>query len=137
MFIDYYTLLNKRLKYLQDILQQFKSKHLAMINKDREDFQYNSGDLVCIISPLTNQLRRTSRKVTIKYVGSLVIYKIVDPHSYLLMTLDGKILRGLFKHERLKPVTIRISHGNINNLVHLKQALTVGMIIYIWKFYDC
>ena len=48
-----------------------------------------------IISPLTNQLRTNSRKVTIKYVGPLVIYKIVDPHNYLLMTLDGKILRGL------------------------------------------
>ena len=41
---DYYTLLNKRLKYLQEILQQFKSKYLAMINKNRESFQYNSGD---------------------------------------------------------------------------------------------
>ena len=129
MFTDYYTLLNKRLKYLQDILQQFKSKCLAMINKDHEDFQYNSGDLVHIISPLTSQLRTTSIKVTIKYVGPLVIHKIVDPHNYLLMTLDGKILRGLFQHERLKPATIRTSHSNVNNLVQLKQALTVGMII--------
>ena len=31
---DYYTLLNKRLSYLHEILQQFKSKRLAMINKD-------------------------------------------------------------------------------------------------------
>ena len=31
---DYYTLLNKRLKYLQEILQHFKSKWLAMINKN-------------------------------------------------------------------------------------------------------
>ena len=79
---------------MQDVLQQFKSKHLAMINKDHKEFQYNSGDLVYIISPLS-QLRTTSRKVTIKYVGPLVIYKIVDPHNYLLMKLDGKILRGL------------------------------------------
>ena len=78
------------MKYLQDILQQFKSKRLAMINKNHEDFQYTSGDLVYIISPLTSQLRTSSRKVTIKYVGPLVIYKIVDPHNYLLMTLDGK-----------------------------------------------
>ena len=28
----------------------------------------------------------------IKYVGPVVIYKIIDPHNYLLMTLDGKIL---------------------------------------------
>ena len=69
-FNNYYTLLNQRLKYLQDILQQFKSKHLAMINKNCEHFQYNNGDLVYIISPLTSQLRTASRKVAIKYVGS-------------------------------------------------------------------
>ena len=63
-----------------------------MINKNCEDFQYTSGDLVYIISPLTSQLRTSSRKVTMKYVGPLVIYKIVDPLNYLLMTLDGKIL---------------------------------------------
>ena len=96
-FKDYYTLLNTRLKYLQNILQQFKSKHLAMINKDCKNFQYNSKDMVYIISPLTSQLRTASRTVTMKYVGLLVIYKIVDPHNYLLMTLDGKILQGLFQ----------------------------------------
>ena len=35
---DYYTLLNKRLHYLQNLLQNFKLKHLALINKDREFF---------------------------------------------------------------------------------------------------
>ena len=29
-------------------------------------------------------------KVAIKYIGPLVIYKIIDPHNYLFMTLDGK-----------------------------------------------
>ena len=48
-----------------------------------------------------------SQKITIKYVGPVVIYKIIDPHNYLLMTLDGRILRGLFEHERLKPANIR------------------------------
>ena len=28
----------------------------------------------------------------IKYVGPLVVYKIIDPHNYLLMTLDEKLL---------------------------------------------
>ena len=89
---DYYTLLNKRLHYLQNLLQNFKMKHLALINKDREYFQYNSGDLAYLISPSTTQLRTASRKVAIKYDGPLVIYKIVDPHNYLLMTIDGKLL---------------------------------------------
>ena len=100
-----------------------------MINKNCEDFQYNSGDLVYIISPLTTQLRIHSRKATIKYVEPLVIYKIVDPHNYLLVTLDGKILRGLFEHERLKPAIIRTSHNNVINLGQLKQVLTLGLII--------
>ena len=70
---------------------------MALINKNREDFQYNSGDLVDIISPLTSQLRPSLRKVTVKYIGPIVIYKIVDPHNYLMMTLDAKSLRGLFE----------------------------------------
>ena len=61
-------------------------KRLALNNKDRDDFQYNSGDLVNIISPLTSQLRMASRKVSIKYAGPLAVYKIVDPHDYLLIT---------------------------------------------------
>ena len=69
-----------------------------MINKNRDFFQYNSGDLVYIISILTSQLHTASRKVMIEYIGPVVIYKIIDPCNYLLMTLDGKSLRGLFKH---------------------------------------
>ena len=61
-----------------------------MINKDRTFIQYNSGDLVYIISPLTSQLCTTLRKVMIKYVGPVIIYKIIHPYNYLLMTLDGK-----------------------------------------------
>ena len=128
-FTDYYQHLEKRLKYLQDLLQQFKSHSLGMINKNCKDFQYNSRDLVYIISPLTSQLRTNSRKVTIKYVGPLVIYKIVDPHNCLLITLDSKMLRGLFEFERLKPATLRTNHGNVSTLVQLKQVLNLGIIL--------
>ena len=65
----------------------------------------------------------------IKYVGPVVIYKIIDSHNHLLMTLDGKILRGLFEHERLKPENIRISQGNVRNLAKLKQVLNAGLKI--------
>ena len=46
-----------------------------------------------------SQLGTSFRKVVMKYIGPLVIYKIIEPHNYLLITLDGKILRGLFNHE--------------------------------------
>ena len=90
---EYYNRLEQRLKYLQKVLLDFKMRCLALLNKDREYFQYNSRDLIYLISPLTSQLRTTSRKIMVKYVGTLMVYKIVDPHNYLLMTLDGKLLR--------------------------------------------
>ena len=81
-----------------------------MINKDRENFQYKGGDLVYI-----------------KYVGPVVVYKIVDPHNYLLMTLDGKILKGIFEHERLKPAIIRTNHGNVQTLAELRQIMNTDL----------
>ena len=124
---EYYELLHKRIKYLQDILFNFKSWRLAMINKDRENFQYKGGDLVYIISSLTNQLRTNLQKIAIKYVGPVVIYKIVDPHNYLLMTLYGKILKGIFEHKRLKPTVIKTNHGNVQNLAELRQIMNTNL----------
>ena len=74
-----------------------------MINKDGENFQYRGGDLVYIISPLTSQLRTNTWKVAVKYVGPVVVYKIVDPHNYLLMTLDGIILKEFLNTRGLNP----------------------------------
>ena len=66
-FKEYYELLNKRLKYLHNLLLNVKSKRLALKNKDRVFFQYNSRDLVYIISLVTSH----------KY------NKICRPYSYL------------------------------------------------------
>ena len=76
-----------------------------------------------LISPLTSQLRTASRKIMVKYVGPLVVYKIIDLDNYLLMMLDGKLLRGLFEHKRIKPAIIRTSEGNVTNPAHLKQVM--------------
>ena len=43
------------------------------------------------------------------------------------MTLDGKILRGLFEHERLKPTIKRTSQGNVYNFPQLKLVINIGM----------
>ena len=65
----------------------------------------------------------------IKYIGPIVVYKIVDPHNYLLMTLYRKILQGLFEHQRLKPAILRTSEGNVSNLVKLKQIINAGLAL--------
>ena len=46
-----------------------------MIYKNKDFFQYNSRDLVRMISPLMSQLCIASRKVMINYVGPVVTYK--------------------------------------------------------------
>ena len=121
--------MRKRLDYLHKLLQDFWMKRLALINKDREDFQYNNRDLVYIILCQTSQLRTASRKVSIKYVSPSVVYKIVDPHNYLLITLDRKLLRGLFEHDRLKPAVIGTNQGNVTNLSKLKQVMSSGLLL--------
>ena len=126
-FKEYYDLLNKRIKYLQDILFNFKLQRLVLINKDRGNFQYKGGDLVYIISPLTSQLSTNSWNIAVKYVGPVVVYKIVDPHNYLLMTLDGIILKGVFEHKRLKPTVIRTNHGNVQNVAELRQIMNTNL----------
>ena len=78
---------------------------------------------------MTSQLH-TLHKVEIKYVGPVVIYKTIDSHNYLLMILDGRILRGIFEHKRLKPANVRISQGNVHNLAQLKQNMNTGLKSY-------
>ena len=98
------------------------------MNKDREFFQYNSRDLVYLISPLTSQLRISSRKFGVNYVGPLVIYKIIDLHNYLLMTTEGHLMRGLFEHERLKPATISMDRGNVRTLLELNRVINLAIM---------
>ena len=105
-----------------------------MINKVRNCFQYNSGDLVYIISALTSQLRTSSTVVAIKYVDPVVVYKDRDPHIYLLMMLDSIMLRVVFEHERLKPAIVRTSQGNVHNLPQLKQVVNIGIMMYLMRF---
>ena len=50
----------------------------------------------------------------------------LDLHNYLLMTLDGIILKGIFEHERLKHTIIRTNHGNVQNLAELRQIVNTN-----------
>ena len=62
-----------------------------------------------------------------KNVGPVVVYKIVDPHNYFLMTLDGIILKGISEHKRLKPTIIRTNDGNVQNLAELRQIMNTNL----------
>ena len=44
------------------------------------------------------------------------------------MTLDGKLLQGLFEHKRLKPAIIKTEKGNITTLAALQKVMTLGLV---------
>ena len=69
----------------------------------------------------------SSRKFGVNYVGPLEIYKIVDLHNCLLMTIEGQMMRGLFEHERLKPATIPMDKGNVRTLLELKRVMNLEL----------
>ena len=46
-----------------------------------------------------------------------------------MMTLDRKLLRGLFEHETLKPAVIRTNQGNVMNLSKLKQVMSSRLLL--------
>ena len=49
------------------------------------------------------------------------------------MTLDGKLLRGLFEHERLKPAVIRTNQGNVTNLSKIETSYVFQIITTVMK----
>ena len=54
-----------------------------------------------------------------------MVYKIVDPDNYLLMTIEGELMRGLFEHERLKPAILKTDKGNVNTVLALKKVMNL------------
>ena len=61
----------------------------------------------------------------------MVIYKIVDPHNYLLMTIHGKLLQGLFEHERLKQAVLKTDEGNVTTLSTLKRVMNFEISLLV------
>ena len=69
-------------------------ERLAMINKDRENFQYKGGDLVYIISPLTSQLRTNSQKIAVKYVGPVSSLQNCRPSQLFINDIRWNNIEG-------------------------------------------
>ena len=60
---------------------------------------------------------------------------MIDPHNYLMITVDRVMLRGIFQHERLKPAIIRTNQGNVQNLADLKQIMNMELRIDQYSSY--
>ena len=45
------------------------------------------------------------------------------------MAMDGKLLRGLFEQERLKPVVLKTDKGNVTTLSALKKVMNLEITL--------
>ena len=79
-----------------------------------------------MISPKTSYLHGTRRKETSTvYVDPFDMYKIIDPHNYLLMTLQYVILQGVFEHDIIKHMQndllyLHVQTRNLSIFLHTK-----------------
>ena len=98
-----------------------------MISIDRAFFQYKKWRLNLYHLSLDKSAAHSNLQGSNQICRSCGDMQDHRPHNYLLMTLDGSILRGLFEHERLKPASIRTNQSNIQHLAHLRQIINAGL----------
>ena len=119
---EYMEKLRKQLTFLCKHIQKFKEARTEMINKDKTAHGFMVGQLVYLYLP-SGVVLTGSRKISCKFIGSLVIYKEVSPNQFLLMSLLGEVYPRLIEETRMKPATIRTSMGNVTTLADLKKVL--------------
>ena len=128
-FKDYYEKLKKNLQYMGERLQRFRSQRLDLLNKDREYQAFVVGQIVYMYQARGSTVETGSRKIKCNYIGPLIIFKVVGPNQFLLMSLDGLIYPHLIEQSRLKAGTIWTTKGNVNNLADLRKALSTCLSI--------
>jgi hypothetical protein len=122
-FTEYKTLLNKKLAYLREKLQKFRDKRQELLNRDKELHAFTVGQIVYMYNPRGAHLQTGTRKISCQFVGPLVIYKVVAPNQFLLMSLDGKVYPHLVEETRLKEGKIWTTKGNVSTLAELRNTL--------------
>jgi len=122
-FRDYFKELQAKLQYLSRHLALYRERKLDLLNKDREYYSYQSGQIVYLFHPKGSILQSGSRKIQSLYVGPLCIYKVISPNLFILMSLDGVVYPQLIEETRIKPGYVRTTRGNVSTLADLKAIL--------------
>lgn len=128
-FEAYYQTLRNQLAYMRERLHKLRDQRLKLQNQYREFTGYRKGQLVYLYHPLGAALQTGSKKICARFVGPLVIYGVLDPQQYILMSLDGKIFPNVVEVTRLKPGSIQSNYGEITTLSELMEVLRKGQLI--------
>ena len=122
-FTQYFDKVKMKVKYLRDRLHKFRDVRHDLRNSDKQPHSFSEGQIVYLYHPKGAALQTGTRKIANKYVGPLVIYKVVSPTQFILMSLDGKIYPTLIEETRIKEGSIWTTKGLIKTLAQLRRML--------------
>ena len=77
-----------------------------MLNRNRQQHAFEIGQIVYMDQARGSMVQTGSRKVACFFAGPSVIFKVVGPNQFLLISLDGQIYAHLIEETRIKPGTI-------------------------------
>jgi hypothetical protein len=126
-YSEYHTKLKIQLEYMRKRIQSFRDKRHDILNKNRKQEGFLTGQLVYMHNPKGARLQTGTRKFMCEWVGPLCIYKALSPSSFVLMTLTGALIPHIIEIGRIKPGYIKGPQGNISSLAGLKAILRAGI----------
>ena len=120
--VEAHVKLRERPTYFRKRLEEFRSNRIALMNKDRQHYEFTVGQIVYMYNPSGSQLQTISRKIQCHFVGPLAIYKCISPSQFLLMSLDGVLYPMVVEEARLRPGLILTNKGPARTMSELKKA---------------
>ena len=90
----YLEKLQKQLTFVRKHIQKFRDNRVELMNKGKFTHGHTVGQFVYLYLPGGAIMQTSSKKITCKFVGPLVIYKAVSPSQFLLMSLKEKSTPG-------------------------------------------
>ena len=82
---------------------------------------FKNGDFVIMIAPRHTSLQTSSKKLSLSFIGPLMIDAVLDNHQYSLVRPDGKILNGMYSVNRLRTCTLRHNGRNVTNISQIPE----------------
>ncbi len=124
-FTDYLDLLNERMHAMREIVKQNHNETIAKClqqhSSDSPSLKsFNEEDIVyChfLSKTIVSDLKLTSKKLQMSYVGPLYIFSKYDKFMYLLSTIDGEVIEQMFHVSCLNSGLLRLRNGkSVNNI---------------------
>ena len=135
---DYVEFMKQRLQFvgktslqIQERLQQRQAEEQKA--RVARPSQFREGLIVYLFAPSASSVHTNSLKFKSTYLGPLVVHTMLSNDKAILCDITGRILRGIYHVNRLKPAFIRTSTGSVGNMAELRKEYNKAELAEIQK----